>query len=154
MKAKHIMTQPPQTCTVDMNLAAASRRMKETGSGTLAVLNRHGRLAGIVTDRDLALAIGDARDLSVIAVAKVMSHPVHTCEPDEDVHAVLDTMSRFKVRRLPVVGEEGAVDGMISIDDIILWGVPRSAVSLRALVTALRSLCSASTATVLDRTDL
>lgn len=150
MKVKNIMTQPLQTCTIDMNLAAASRRMKETGCGTLAVLNHHGRLAGIVTDRDLALAIGSVSEPTRFTVAKMMTHPVHTCGPDDDVHAALDTMSMFKVRRLPVVSEAGDADGMISIDDIILWGVPKSAVSLRALVAALRSICSASSAAVQD----
>lgn len=150
MKVKNIMTQPLQTCTIDMSLAAASRRMKETGCGTLAVLNHHGRLAGIVTDRDLALAIGNVSEPTRLTVAKVMTHPVHTCGPDDDVHAALDTMSMLKVRRLPVVSEAGDVDGMISIDDIILWGVPKSAVSLRSLVAALRSICSASSAAVQD----
>jgi len=150
MKVKDIMTQPLQTCTIDMNLAAASRRMKETGSGTLAVLNHRGRLAGIVTDRDLALAIGNIRDPALTAVALLMTHPVHTCGPDDDAHAAMDTMSTFKVRRLPVVSEAGDVEGMISIDDIILWGAPKSAVSLRSLVAALRSICSASSAAVHD----
>ena len=87
MKVKQIMTRPPLTCTIGMDLVAASRRMKETGSGTLAVLNRRGRLAGIVTDRDLALAIGDADDPAATTVARVMTHPVHTCRPDDDVRA-------------------------------------------------------------------
>lgn len=54
MKVRDIMIQPVQTCTTEMNLAATSRRMNETGCGTLAVL-KAGRLAGILTDRDLAL---------------------------------------------------------------------------------------------------
>lgn len=144
MKVKSIMTQPAQTCTIDMNLAAASRRMKETGSGTLVVLNHRGRLAGIVTDRDLALAVGTIHDPAQTTVATLMTHPVHTCAPDDDVRAALGTMSMFRVRRLPVVGDAGDVAGMISIDDIILWGVPKSAVTLGVLVAALRSVCSAA----------
>ncbi len=146
MKVKQIMTQPPLTCTIGMDLAAASRRMKETGSGTLAVLNRRGRLAGIVTDRDLALAIGDAGDPAATTVARVMTHPVHTCRPQDDVRAALDTMAMFKLRRLPVITEAGDIEGMISIDDIILWAVPESAVTLHTLVASLRSICSGSTA--------
>lgn len=150
MKVKNIMTQPLQTCTRGMTLAAASRRMKETGCGTLAVLNHHGRLAGIVTDRDLALAVGGIQEPARSTVREVMTHPVHTCQPDDNVHAALDTMAMFKVRRLPVISEAGDAKGMISIDDIILWGVPKSAVSLHTLVAALRSICSASSAAVQD----
>jgi CBS domain-containing protein len=145
MRVRDIMTQPVRTCTVDMNLAAASRRMKETGCGTLAVLTS-GRLAGILTDRDLALAIGNIREPARMTVAKVMTRRVHTCRPGDDVHSALDTMASFKVRRLPVIGESGDIEGMISIDDIILWGIPASAVSLHALVGALRSICSGSSA--------
>ena len=43
------------------------------------------------------------------------------------MHAVLGTMMMFKVRRVPVVSDTGDVEGMISIDDIILRGTPRRA---------------------------
>jgi CBS domain-containing protein len=143
MRVREIMTQPVHTCTATMNLAAASRRMNETGSGTLAVLHQ-GRLAGILTDRDLALSLGEVRSPARITVAKVMTHPVHTCRPEDDVHTALDTMATHKVRRLPVISERGDVDGMISIDDIILWAVPSAAVSLHRLIAGLRSICSGS----------
>jgi CBS domain-containing protein len=130
-----------------MNLAAASRRMTETGCGALAVLSA-GRLAGIVTDRDLALAIGTVREPARKTVADIMTRRVHTCRPEDDVHTALDTMALFKVRRLPVIAGGGEAEGMISIDDIILWAVPKSAVSLNALLAALRSICSASSAAV------
>lgn len=149
MKVRSIMSQPAQTCTVHTNLAAVSRRMKETGCGTLAVLSA-GRLAGIVTDRDLALAIADIRELAEVSVGRVMTRRVHTCRLDDDVHAVLETMARFKVRRLPVLSEAGDVEGIISIDDIILWATPRSVVSPSALMTALRSICHATSSVVHD----
>ena len=147
MKVRDIMTQPVQTCTVDMNLVAASRRMKETGCGTLVVL-KAGRVAGILTDRNLALAIGDHRQPARVTVGTVMTARVHTCHPEDEVHAALETMARFKVRRLPVVTPGGDIEGMISIDDIVLWGVPQSAVSQHALIAALRSISGASSAAV------
>jgi CBS domain-containing protein len=146
MKVQNIMTQPAQTCTTEMDLTAASRRMEDTGCGTLAVLNHRGRLAGIVTDRDLALAIGTVGEPARATVAEVMTHRVHTCGPEDDLHVALDTMVRHKVRRLPVIARGGDVEGMLSIDDIILWGVPGHAVSLQALIAALRSICASSTA--------
>jgi CBS domain-containing protein len=145
MKVSNIMTQPPRTCTIDMDLTAASRRMAETGCGTLAILNHQARLAGILTDRDLALAIGNVRDPSRTKVTAVMSHPVHTCGPADDVRVALDRMAEFQVRRLPVVDETGNIAGMISIDDIVLWGVTGSSISVETLIAALRSVCSRST---------
>jgi CBS domain-containing protein len=140
------MTQPPQTCHVDTDLVMASRRMKETGCGTLAVIDHRGRVAGIVTDRDLALALADTRrEASRIAVDKAMTHRVHACRPEDDLHVALGLMASAKVRRLPVISGEGDLKGVISIDDIILWGVHHSGVSMHDLTDALRSICARQT---------
>ena len=154
MDVQNIMTQPVQTCTTEMDLTAASRRMEDTGCGTLAVLNDRGGLAGIVTDRDLALAIGTFGEPARVTVAEIMTHRVHTCRPDDPVRTALETMVRYKVRRLPVVARGGDVEGMISVDDIIVWGVPGHAVSLQALTAALRSLCASSTAAARETAEL
>ena len=68
------MTTPPQTCLLDTSLAIVSRRMKETGCGTLIVLDHRGKPAGMLTDRDLALAIGESkRNASHIAAHEAMT---------------------------------------------------------------------------------
>ena len=144
MRVHEIMTEPPQTCPRGMHLADASRRMRKTGCGTLIVLGPHGRIAGIVTDRNLALAVGDAPDAGRLTLDQVMSRPVQTCGPDDHVGVALDRMAAFHVRRLPVVDENGDVKGLISIDDIVLWGLRTPGVSTQALVAALRALASAS----------
>lgn len=142
MRVRDIMTQPPETCRVDTDLATASRRMKETGCGTLAVLDAEGRLAGILTDRDLAVAIGETkRDAWRVAVDKAMTHRVHTCRPDDDVHAALDRMATAKVRRLPVVDAQGGLKGVISIDDVIVWGVQEGGIDTQELARALQAIC-------------
>jgi CBS domain-containing protein len=143
MKVHDVMTQPPQTCSVGTTMGAASRRMKETGCGSLVVLNHHGRLAGIVTDRDIALAVGEVHDPSGATVEQVMTRAVHTCRADDDVNAALNAMAASGVRRLPVVAA-GRVAGMISLEDIVLGGVPESAVGLHALIAALRRIYGAA----------
>ena len=144
MRVHEIMTEPPQTCPRGMHLADASRRMRASGCGTLIVLGPQGRLAGIVTDRNLALAVGDAPDAGRLTLDQVMSRPVHTCCPDDHLGVALDRMAAFHVRRLPVVDENGDVKGLISIDDIVLWGLRTPGVSTQALVAALRALALAS----------
>ena len=141
MQVRSLMTQPPQTCPVTMGLAAVSRRMHETGCGTVVALDQ-GRLAGIVTDRDLALAVGRADDPAQLRVKTVMTRRVHTAAPDDDLRVALDQMARHKVRRLPVVTHDGELLGLISIDDIILWGVQESGVTVQDAVAALRSICA------------
>ena len=143
MRVRNIMTQPPETCHIETTLAAASRHMRETGCGTLAVLDAGGRLAGILTDRDLALAVGDTRrEASRVAVDKAMTHHVETCRPDDDLRLALERMAAAKVRRLPVVDGDGDLKGLLSIDDIILWGLQDGAVGMHNLMKALRSIVS------------
>ena len=143
MKVRDIMTQPPQTCRRETSLALASRRMHETGCGMLAVLDSDGRLAGVLTDRDLAMSIGETRrDAARIAADKAMSHHVHTCNPDESLHAALERMASLHVRRLPVLDSDGDLKGILSIDDIILWGVVQGGVRADDLVSALRGICA------------
>jgi CBS domain-containing protein len=144
MQVHKIMTEPPQTCPRGMHLADASRRMRASGCGSLIVLGPDGRIAGIVTDRDLALALGDTPGAGPLTLDQVMSHHVHTCRPDDDLAVALERMARAHVRRLPVVDEHGDVKGLISIDDIVLWGLRSGGVSTHQLVGALRALCATS----------
>lgn len=143
MKVRDIMTQPPQTCRLETPLGLASRRMKEAGCGTLVVLDHHGRVGGILTDRDLALAMGKTnRNPSHITAEEAMTRHVHTSAPDESVPAALQRMTDFRIRRLPVVAADGDLQGMLSVDDIIMWGGERGGVTRKDLVRALRAICS------------
>jgi CBS domain-containing protein len=143
MKVSDIMSQPPQTCRLDTDLATASRRMKDFDCGMLPVLDTHAHVVGILTDRDIAVAVGDRRrSASHVAAHEAMTRKVQTCLPDEDVRQVLSRMASWRLRRLPVVSHDGDLKGVISIDDIILWGVEDGVVSSRELADALRSICA------------
>ena len=144
MKVQDIMTCPVQTCPASMPLTGASRRMRDYGCGTLVVLDAYGALAGIVTDRDLALAIGSV-DTASCTVDRVMTRQVHVCRQDDDVAIALAAMERHKVRRLPVIGLDGDVMAILSIDDIMLWGL-QDGVAIPQLINALRCICSAESA--------
>lgn len=150
MKAKNLMTQPAQTCPARMTLAAASRRMRMTGCGTLLALDAHGRLAGILTDRDLALAFRNGTDPRELLVEQAMTTRVHTCFGEDDLRTVLATMARRKVRRLPVLDDDGNVVGLVSIDDIVLWGLGSGGVRAEDLIAAFRAICATERAALDD----
>lgn len=149
MQVHEVMTEPPQTCPQTMHLPEASRRLATTGCGSLIVLGPQGRIVGFVTDRDLALALSDPRDPRRLTVDAVMSRDVRSCRPDDELFLALDRMARFRVRRLPVIDDAGDVKGLISVDDIVLWGLQSAGVS-RRLIPALRSLCATSTVAARD----
>ena len=127
---------------IDTDIATASRRMHDHACGTLVVLDKKGRVAGMVTDRDIAMAIGDTtRPPAYITVTEVMSHKARSCTPGDELGRAIRMMSELKVRRLPVVNSDGDLKGVLSIDDVILWGVESGGVSVEQLLNALRSIC-------------
>jgi CBS domain-containing protein len=72
-----------------------------------------------------------------------MRPSVPTCAPDEPVREVLERMALTRAPRLPVVGADGDLHGLLSIDDIVLWAAPSGAVSCQDLLRTLRSLAVA-----------
>ena len=75
MKVRDIMTEPPLTCTPETSVAA--RLMREADYGTLPVLDSEGRLVGVVTDRDICLAMaGTNRNALNVAVREAMTRKV------------------------------------------------------------------------------
>jgi CBS domain-containing protein len=147
MKVRTIMSQPPHTCRTETVVRLASQRMQETGAGLLAVLDGSGRLAGVVTDRDIALAVGrHGEQVEKLPVGTLMNRDVHTCGPNESVRDALDRMASARVRRLPVVDRQGDIKGVVSIDDVILWAVGPHGVSMHDLIRALRSVVASRTA--------
>jgi predicted transcriptional regulator len=89
----------------------------------------------------IALATRGKR-ASELTVGEVAQAPVHTCSPDDDVHAVLETMKQHRVRRLPVAGFEGAIMGVVSMNDIVLAAGRRKGVRDDEVVAAMQAICS------------
>ena len=120
MKIRDIMTEPAIACSPETNLAAAAEMMWSEDCGVLPVVE-DGKLAGIVTDRDICIALGTRSvPAAEIPVRDVAVKHVETCAPDADVHTAMHTMRRAKVRRLPVVDDQGHLRGLIGLNDIIL----------------------------------
>jgi CBS domain-containing protein len=142
VKVKDIMTGEPRTCSPDTNLAAAAALMLDGDCGILPVVE-DGKLAGVVTDRDMyiALATRNAR-ASEITVREVVQTPVYTCGPDDTIEAALETMKQHCVRRLPVAGFGGTIMGIVSMNDIVLASGPRKPVRDAEVVGALQAICA------------
>ena len=76
---------------------------------------------GIITDRDICVALGTrGRPSGDVTVAEVMTSKVYSCLPEDDIHVALRAMREGHVRRLPVITKEGALVGVISMDDVLL----------------------------------
>jgi CBS domain-containing protein len=143
MKIKAIMTPEPVTCSPQTNLAAAAALMLDADCGFLPVVDEHGRLAGIVTDRDMYIALATRNKLaSQVTVGEVARKAVFTCSPDDDVQTALAIMKQHRVRRLPVEGFGGTVAGIVSMNDILLAAGPRKAVRSDEVVDTFQAICA------------
>ena len=142
MKVKEIMTSEPATCTQDTSLAAAAKLMWESDCGILPVVD-NGKLAGVVTDRDMYIALATRdKPASRVKVGEVATKTVLTCEPKDDVRAVLATMKQARVRRLPVVGFGGVVLGILSMNDLVLEAGHDKALASDELLETLQAICA------------
>lgn len=120
MKVREAMTELPSFCRVETNLGSAAELMWNANCGFLPVQNKEGKVVGVVTDRDMCIALGTRNRLpGDISVGEVMSGTLFACGPADDVHTALQTMRSAKVRRLPVIEPNGSLVGVISMDDIV-----------------------------------
>jgi CBS domain-containing protein len=123
MKVKDAMTGTPYYCQLDTNLGSATELMWTGNCGFLPVMGPEGKTVGVVTDRDICIALGTRNRLpGDITVREVMSDRLFACSTDDDVHIALQLMQDGGVRRLPVIGKNGTLVGVISMDDLLLRG--------------------------------
>lgn len=125
MKVVEIMTREVRNCSPEDDLAKVGRTMGEVGCGVLPVATARGQVIGVLTDRDICLALADLdRPASQVLVREVMHGGAYACRPGDDVETALFEMARHKVRRLPVLGAEGRLEGILSLDDIAVHARP------------------------------
>lgn len=147
MKVRDIMTRDVVSCQKETSIGTAARLMLKGRFGTLPVIDAHGRLAGIITDRDIAMAAATRqRNASHIAVHEAMSQNVRSCFADDDLGAALKQMEEGRVRRLPVLDANGHLTGIVSIDDMVRRALDQpGGVSSAAYINAITRICAQPT---------
>lgn len=121
MKVADLMTKPPAYCNPQTNLAAAAEILWNHNCGILPIVDSKEKVIGVVTDRDMCVALGTRNRLpSEVTVSEVASGKVIACTPDDDLRGALAKMAQARVRRLPVIDVSGKLQGILSMDDIVL----------------------------------
>lgn len=116
MRVAEVMERRPRSVRPHDSLAEAAQAMRERRCGFLPVLGRGGRVVGVITDRDIALAAEErGRALEEISVGGSMHSDVHACSPEQSVEDALAAMQSFRVRRIPVVDAGGVLVGVLSL---------------------------------------
>jgi CBS domain-containing protein len=92
--------------------------MADRHIGALPV-TRNGELVGVISERDYARKVILLRRSSAeTPVWQIMSSPVVTVAPEENVRRCMEIMTEHRIRHLPVM-EDGRMVGMISIGDLV-----------------------------------
>jgi citrate synthase len=118
---RDLMSAPPVTCEAGTSLADAAHTMRDAGIGSVIVTER-GKVAGILTERDLLRAAAAATTASVETVEMWMTSNPDVLGPDEEVDAAWTSLAHHQYRHLPVVDDHELV-GVVSLRD--LMGVAR-----------------------------
>jgi CBS domain-containing protein len=116
--AADAMTPSPRTCSHFSSVAEAILIFRDEDCGAVPVLE-DGKPVGVITDRDVALAVPDHPDLASLPVAAIMTKDVVAVPPDAPLDEVLEQFADRKVRRLLVIDKGGRLLGIIAWADIV-----------------------------------
>ena len=119
MSAGSICSREVDTANYSETVLDAARRMRDRQVGALIVVDDMTPV-GILTDRDLTvrvLAVG--LDPQATRVSQVMTPSPTTIGEDDSIQAGVSYMRAGRFRRLPVVGHNGRLVGILAIDDVL-----------------------------------
>ncbi len=117
-KVSDVMASDPASVEPGDSIEDAARKMKEKDTGALLVVDGD-ELKGIVTDRDIVVnAVAEGN--SDASVEDVASTDTTTIDPDSSLEDAIKLMRDNKVRRLPVVGDDGEPVGIVSLGDLAI----------------------------------
>jgi CBS domain-containing protein len=119
-KVREIMSERPRCVSPETRVTEAAEVMEHDDIGAVPVVEGD-RLAGMVTDRDIAVrAVATGKDVRGMPVREIATREVVTIGPDEDLSEALRLMASYQVRRLPVVDDDNRLVGVVSQADVAL----------------------------------
>ncbi len=118
MIVKEMMHKDLVTVSPKSTVAEAARTMRARSVGSLLVVDGQNSLVGIITDRDIAMAVAaDGREPRKTRVREVMTSEPAAAKPTDDIEIAMQTMNRVHARRLPIL-DGGKLVGILSTSDM------------------------------------
>lgn len=118
-RVKGIMSSPVLHVAPHATVAQALRTMIDRDIGAVVVVDEDS-VVGVFTERDLTRRLLDDADLLTREVGEVMSTPVTTVSPSDEVVFIFRLMTERGIRRLPVV-DGGRLVGIVTERDLLRW---------------------------------
>ncbi len=114
---REVMTKDPITIEESATVVDAAKAMQRADVGP-ALITRNGELAGIITDRDIAVrVVAEGQDPNSVQALDIASTDLVTLSPDDDAGDAVKLMTEKNIRRLPIVEGNRPV-GIVSLGDL------------------------------------
>ena len=121
------------TTTADKSLLEIAKLLERHGIGCVVVEGDDGKVAGIVSERDLVRAIGQAgTNVLKEPVSDYMTKTVVTAREADTIDRVMSEMSSHRFRHMPVV-ERGRLTGLVSIGDVVKMRIAEAEMEAAAM---------------------
>jgi CBS domain-containing protein len=115
---RDIMAQGATCVGENDTVVSAATKMRDLEVGALPICGEDDRLKGMITDRDVAIqVVAEGRDPSSVRVSELAQGEVVTIGADDSIDELLRTMTRYAVRRVPVIDGHRLV-GIVSQADV------------------------------------
>lgn len=118
MPAQDLAREDVVTVEPDTGATEIAQTMNDERVGAV-VVTEDSKPVGIVTDRTLGLAVGQEDDPTSLTAEELMNEDPETVSADTEAYDLAVQFGETKVRRLPVVDDEGQLEGIVSLDDVI-----------------------------------
>lgn len=113
-KGSNVFAVRPEHSVADAAALMSAKRV-----GVAVVCDAKGRLQGVVSERDIVGGITQyGKGVVDMPVRNIMSSPVVTCTPQDSVKAIMEVMTKRRIRHLPVIDGDDVV-GIVSIGDAV-----------------------------------
>ncbi len=136
------------SCHPDTTLADAATLMQEHDCGILPVVDASYKVLGVLTDRDICMAVSTRNVLaSALRARDVMSTTIHAIGAGDTAAQALRIMRKHHVRRLPITAPDGVLEGIVSLNDLFLAAKPQGGNQLGSpsqedLIQTMKAICS------------
>ncbi|MGA2789726.1 MAG: CBS domain-containing protein [Candidatus Bathyarchaeia archaeon] len=114
-----IMTTKVVTVDISERVEEALRLMIKFDIGSIIVVDKQ-KPVGIITERDITRAALRGDSLLRLPARSLMSRPLQTTTPNQEIWRTFEIMLRLGVRRLPVVDNDKLV-GIVTEKDLTRW---------------------------------
>ncbi len=147
MKIQNIMTPDVESCGPQDNLSAAAMVMWRQDCGIVPVVDIERHVVGVITDRDICMAVATRHATPEdVRIADVMSSRLVTVRAHDDVSVALEKLGSERVHRLPVVDADGRLEGIVSINDLVMHTDPSarrgSELAAADVFKTIREICT------------